>query len=127
MIDLTRLLKDWESVYKKGLLTFWLLLLLDERPYYPYEMSEAVKSVSQGSMTVDDNSVYRAINRFDAMGLVAGQIAETGIGPPRKYYRLTEHGRALLRQFIERDILVFQHPEVAERIRRVLQNDGEST
>ena len=120
--SLEQLLENWESVYKKGLLTFWLLLLLDEKPSYPYEMSAAVQSISQGMMTADENSIYRAINRFEEMGLVVSKPQESKVGPPRKYYRLTETGRELLQRFIERNIHVFEIPAVAERIQHVLQN-----
>ncbi len=122
MAELDHLLTHWESVYKKGLLTFWLLLLLDEKPCYPYEMSAEVLRISQGALSADDNSVYRAVSRFEDMGLVASESVESRLGPPRKYYRLTDVGRALLRRFIERNILIFQHPDVAERIRQVLHN-----
>ncbi len=121
MTELDRLLENWESVYKKGLLTFWLLLLLDEKPRYPYEMSAEVMRASQGTLGADDNSIYRAVSRFEEMGLVASEAGASSLGPPRKYYRLTENGRKLLRRFIERNILIFQHPEVAERIRRILE------
>jgi hypothetical protein len=38
-VDIGDLLTKWEESYKKGLLSFWILLLLYERPSYPYEMS----------------------------------------------------------------------------------------
>jgi PadR family transcriptional regulator, regulatory protein PadR len=118
------MLENWESVYKKGLLTFWLLLLLDEKPCYPYEMSSEVKRLSEGLISADDNSMYRAISRFEEMGLVVSQSGESKLGPPRKYYRLTRNGRELLRRFIERNILIFQRPIVAGRIQHVLKNGG---
>lgn len=121
MPELDRLLENWESAYKKGLLTFWLLLLMDEKPRYPYEMSAEVLRASQGTLSADDNSIYRAVSRFEAMGLVASEARNSSLGPPRKYYRLTDNGRELLRRFIERNILIFQHPEVVERIRRIVQ------
>ncbi len=122
MTNLDNLLSNWEGVYKKGLLTFWLLLLLDEKPRYPYEMSAEVLRASQGTMRADDNSIYRALSRFEDMGLVVSEVGESRLGPPRKYYRLTETGRILLRRFIERNILIFQHPDVAENIHRVMRN-----
>lgn len=127
MADLDLLLENWESVYKKGLLTFWLLLLLDEKPSYPYEMSAEVTRLSEGMISADGNSIYRAINRFEEMGLVASESGESKLGPPRKYYRLTDDGRELLRRFIERNILIFQHPAVAERIQHVMNggNNGQ--
>ncbi len=125
MPELDHLLENWESVYKKGLLTFWLLLLLDEKPHYAYKMSAAVSLASQGTLIADDNSIYRAVNRLEGIGLVVSEAETSSLGPPRKYYRLTEAGRELLRRFIERNILIFQHPNVAERIRRIMQ-EGES-
>lgn len=129
MTDLDRLLENCESVYKKGLLTFWLLLLLDEKPSYPYEMSAEVARLSEGTISADGNSIYRAISRFEEMGLVSSRGAESNLGPPRKYYSLTGSGRELLRRFIERNILIFQHPAVAERIQHVLDggNNGHSS
>ena len=124
MTNLDQMLENWESVYKKGLLTFWLLLLLDEKPCYPYEMSAEVTRLSEGMISADGNSMYRAISRFEEMGLVSSQSEESKLGPPRKYYRLTKNGRVLLRRFIERNILIFQHPMVAGRIQQILQNGG---
>ncbi len=124
MSDLDHLLENWESVYKKGLLTFWILLLLDEKPCYPYEMSAEVMRLSQGTISADDNSIYRAVSRFEEMGLIVSERGESQLGPPRKYYRLTENGRELLRRFIQRNILIFQHPAVAERIQHLIQNGG---
>lgn len=124
MADINQMLENWESVYKKGLLTFWILLLLDKKPSYPYEMSAEVTRLSEGTISADDNSIYRAIGRFEEMGLVESQGVESKLGPPRKYYSLTETGRELLRRFIERNILIFQTPTVAERIQHVMQNGG---
>lgn len=126
MTNLDSMLENWESVYKKGLLTFWLLLLLDEKPSYPYEMSAEVTRLSEGMISADGNSIYRAVSRFEEMGLVASESGESKLGPPRKYYSLTDEGRGLLRMFIERNILIFQHPAVAERIQQIMNggNDG---
>lgn len=125
MTNLDSMLENWESVYKKGLLTFWLLLLLDEKPSYPYEMAAEVTRLSEGMISADGNSIYRAVSRFDEMGLVASESGESKLGPPRKYYRLTKDGRGLLRMFIERNILIFQHPTVAERIQQIMNGGSD--
>jgi PadR family transcriptional regulator PadR len=126
MVELEQLLENWEGVYKKGLLTFWLLLLLDEKPSYPYEMSAEVTRLSEGMVSADGNSIYRAISRFEEMGLVASEGGESKVGPPRKYYSLTEEGRSLLKIFIERNILIFQHPSIAKRIQKVIRVGGKN-
>ncbi|GER78666.1 MAG: hypothetical protein DCC59_17070 [Chloroflexi bacterium] len=125
MPNLDSMLENWESVYKKGLLTFWLLLLLDEKPAYPYEMSAEVTRLSEGMISADGNSIYRAVSRFEEMGLVASESGESKLGPPRKYYSLTDEGRGLLRMFIERNIFIFKHPAVAERIQHVMNGESD--
>jgi PadR family transcriptional regulator, regulatory protein PadR len=120
--DISALLNKWEETYKKGLLSFWILLLLYERPSYPYEMSAEVAKISQGTISVDDNSIYRALNRFESTGIVKSELQQSNTGPQRRYYSLTNTGKTLLTEFIKRNIQVFETPSVSERIATVLQN-----
>jgi DNA-binding PadR family transcriptional regulator len=124
--DIGDLLNKWEETYKKGLLSFWILLLLYERPSYPYEMSAEVAKISQGTISVDDNSIYRALNRFESVGIVKSELQQSNTGPQRKYYSLTSTGKALLSEFTKRNIQVFETPFVSERIAAVLQNPGQA-
>ena len=124
--DISDLLNKWEETYKKGLLSFWILLLLYERSSYPYEMSAEVAKISQGTISVDDNSIYRALNRFESVGIVKSELQQSNTGPQRRYYSLTTTGKALLTQFIQRNIQVFETPSVSERITAVLQNSGQA-
>lgn len=120
------LLTKWEETYKKGLLSFWILLLLYERPSYPYEMSAEVTKISQDTISVDDNSIYRALNRFESFGIVTSELQQSSTGPQRRYYNLTDTGKTLLIQFIQRNIKVFETPSVSERIANVLQNSSQA-
>jgi DNA-binding PadR family transcriptional regulator len=116
------LLAKWEETYKKGLLSFWVLLLLHERPFYPYEMSAAISAISQETISVDDNSIYRALNRFESLEIVKSELRQSDTGPQRRYYSLTEKGLGLLAKFIQRNILVFELLPVAERLQAVLDS-----
>ena len=124
--DISDLLNKWEETYKKGLLSFWILLLLHERASYPYEMSAEVSKISQGTISVDDNSIYRALNRFESVGIVRSELQQSSTGPQRKYYSLTNTGKTLLTEFIQRNIQVFETPAVSERIVAVLQNSSQT-
>jgi DNA-binding PadR family transcriptional regulator len=118
--EVEELLLAWDASYKKGLLTFWLLLLLHGRESYAFEMTRLVAEASQSTITADENSIYRALNRFEGLGIVASAWHESDLGPPRRYYHLTGTGLELLRAFIRRNILVFQSKEVAGRIKSVM-------
>lgn len=121
------LLDQWESVYKKGLLTFWVLLLLHERPSYVFEMGQQLDGISQGSISADEKSLYRALRRFEAMGVVESSWQPSDVGPRRRYYALTGLGAALLRQFAQRNVLIFREPAVAERLEALLQEEDGTT
>jgi PadR family transcriptional regulator PadR len=121
---LQELLEQWENVYKKGLLTFWLLLLLQERPMYVFEMGETLAEMSQGTVTADEKSLYRALRRFEAMDLVESTWRPSDVGPRRRYYHLTELGNELLRRFVQRNILIFQKPPVAARLADLWQGSN---
>lgn len=116
------LLETWESTYKKGLLSFWILLLLDQRPTYAFEMNPLINELSQNTISADDNSLYRALNRFEQLGLITSQRQPSELGPARRYYSLTEAGRDLLIRFTQRNLLVFQSPPVARAIQTLMQN-----
>ncbi len=117
---LDALLAQWEETYKKGLLTFWLLLLLSQRKAYPYEIKNAILALSQNSISADENSIYRALNRMAQTGLVGSELQSSETGPSRRYFYLTDLGKTLLSRFISRNILIFQNPAVAGAIKKVL-------
>ena len=114
--DLHLLLEKWEESYKKGLLSFWMLLLLDQRPTYAFEMNALIVQLSGGTISADDNSLYRALGRFEQVGLVSAQAQPSPQGPARRYYTLTPKGRALLASFIQRNLLLFQQPDLSQRL-----------
>ena len=63
---LDALLAQWEESYKKGLLSFWLLLLLAQRKAYPYEIKAAINTMSHNTINADENSIYRSPDRSRA-------------------------------------------------------------
>ncbi len=122
-IEVTNMLHQWEQTYKKGLLTFWILLSLSERPMYAYEMREKIMEFSQGSIVADENSFYRALKRFADSGIVTSQMKPSEIGPDRKYFELSPIGSELLEQFIDRNINVLQEQPVVTVIKNFQKNN----
>ena len=122
--NLENLLTQWEETYKKGLLSFWLLLLLAQRKAYPYEIKAAINEMSRNTISADENSIYRALNRLADSGIVGSEMSPSETGPSRRYFFLTQLGLELLNRFINRNILVFEQPEVAELIQKTLSSNG---
>jgi PadR family transcriptional regulator PadR len=116
--SLDTLLEQWEDVYKKGLLSFWLLLLLAQRKAYPYEMKAEIAEMSQNTIIVEENSIYRALKRLTQSGIVDSEIVRSETGPSRRYFYLTPLGMDLLAAFINRNIRIFHQPDVVKLIER---------
>ena len=114
--QLEPLLQQWEDSYKKGLLSFWMLLLLHGRSTYAYEMTAMIADMSRGTVVADEKSIYRALKRFEENGIVQSRTQNSDMGPPRRYYSLTPLGELLLARFIERNIRIFVQPDVAAAI-----------
>ena len=101
MIDIEQLLVQWEGTYKKGLLSFWLMLLLAQRKAYPYEMRNVIAELSQETIIADENSIYRALRRLAKSKIVDSELLPSETGPSRRYFYLTDLGHELLKRFIQ--------------------------
>lgn len=95
----------WEEGYKKGLLTFWVLLALFSGPKHMREIQQYIEIDSVSGLSVDEKSLYRSLGRFRKMELISSfrQRSSAG-GPDLKVYQLTTTGEAALRLFYERSI-----------------------
>lgn len=95
----------WEDSYKKGLLTFWILLAIHNGPKYVRQIKTYIESDMATNFTVDEKSLYRSIARFKKMELIVEHDEpSTRGGPTLKVYELSPQGREALKLFYERNI-----------------------
>lgn len=75
---------------KKGVLELCVLALLSRGDAYGYEIaSRLAEGIGMG-----EGTVYPLMRRMQGDKLVETYLVESSAGPPRKYYRLTDAGRA---------------------------------
>lgn len=74
--------------FKKGVLEICVLSVLAQKDCYGYEL---VGEISKG-IDISEGTIYPLLRRLKDEGLVTTYLQESGGGPPRKYYRLTENG-----------------------------------
>ncbi|AXT20724.1 PadR family transcriptional regulator [Flavobacteriaceae bacterium AU392] len=110
----TKLLSSWEETYKKGQLTFWLLLSLKNDSLYINEIQDFIKSITKGTISCEDQSIYRSLRKYYDLEIVDYELKEGYKGPNRKYYFLTKIGKELLHTFIQRNISLFYDKEVTD-------------
>lgn len=85
----------------KGTLSAIILKLLSEQErMYGYEMSMKVKELSEGKILLKDGSLYPALQKMTADGLLSFKEENVG-GRVRKYYYLTKHGHKKKAVYVE--------------------------
>jgi PadR family transcriptional regulator PadR len=100
--------------YKKGVLELCVLSLLARGDRYGYEISESLSA----RIDIADGTVYPILRKLKADGFLTTYLQEESGGPPRKYYHLTDEGRAAY-SCERREYLDF-----SRAIESILEEDG---
>jgi PadR family transcriptional regulator PadR len=82
-----------ETQMRKGVLVYCVLLLLKDGKVYT---SEIIHSLRKAELIVVEGTLYPLLNRLAKDKLLAYEWQESEQGPPRKYYWLTDEGKAML-------------------------------
>jgi PadR family transcriptional regulator PadR len=101
---------DWRYIPTVGILaavtmqepTFFILTALAEEPRHGYGVMRAVADLSDGRIKLRAGTLYAALDRLAADGLLAVDREEAVDGRLRRYYRLTRHGVGALAHEVER-------------------------
>ena len=91
---------DFSQDLVRGSIVPIVLSLVKDRPMYGYEMVKAVNARTGGRLEWKEGTLYPALHRLEAEGLIAGRWADAPAseapGRKRKYYSITRRGRAEL-------------------------------
>lgn len=75
--------------FKKGVLELIVLLSVNKKDMYGYELVSEVSKV----VNVNEGTIYPLLKRLTNEHYFETYLEESKEGPPRKYYRLTTLGR----------------------------------
>lgn len=82
--------------FKKGVLELCVLVLLDRKEQYGYELVQQISN----QIEISEGAVYPLLRRLTKEGLATTYLQESSEGPPRKYYKLTDPGEAYLHELL---------------------------
>lgn len=81
----------------KGLLEGCVLSVVEKEETYGYEI---IRSLANGGFPgIGEGSIYPILLRLEQKKLLSFKKKASPMGPGRKYYRLTEAGKAVLGEF----------------------------
>ena len=99
-----RLAQKFQRELNAGLVGLVLLAVLDgaDEDLYGYQIAKRLQDLGNGEPPVKQGALYPVLRQLSANGLLASRIVPSYAGPPRRYYRITDAGRATLAEW--RDI-----------------------
>ncbi|HIS34810.1 MAG TPA: PadR family transcriptional regulator [Candidatus Avirikenella pullistercoris] len=80
---------------RKGILEYCILSILSRNDAYA---SAIIAELKESEMIVVEGTLYPILTRQKNQGLLSYRWEESPQGPPRKYYSITEQGKAFLEQ-----------------------------
>ena len=95
---------------RKGVIEYCVLSILSRGDSYTPEIIAALK---ESEVIVVEGTLYPILTRQKNQGLLSYRWEESPQGPPRKYYMLTDKGRAALAE------LDHSWEEISEQIRKI--------
>jgi len=84
-----------------GLVSLVLLAVLSgsTEDLYGYEIAKRLQRANEGEALFKEGTVYPVLRALAAQGLLTSRVVPSYSGPPRRYYRITDEGRAMLAQW----------------------------
>ena len=81
------------KLLKGSLSTIVLRLLEEQERMYGYEITQKVKAITAGELTITEGALYPTLHKLEADGLLSTQTERVD-NRVRKYYSLTKEGNA---------------------------------
>lgn len=89
--------------FKKGVLELIVLLVLNNKDMYGYELIMEVSKV----VDVNDGTIYPLLKRLTNEKYFETYLIDSSEGPARKYYKITTSGKERLKE-LEKSWNIFQ-------------------
>ena len=83
--------------FKKGVLEICVLALISKKDMYGYEIVQNISKV----IDVNEGTIYPILRRLTKDEYFETYILESNEGPARKYYKITELGKAMLKEYVD--------------------------
>ena len=78
---------------RTGFYTVIILGLLEKHgPLYGYKIQLLIKQLSNQALNPSESTIYETLKNLEKNKLIRSYWAESSLGPPRKYYEITEKG-----------------------------------
>ncbi|MBD1420917.1 PadR family transcriptional regulator [Sphingobacterium phlebotomi] len=85
--------ENTQTQMRKGILEYCILSIISRGEIYA---SDIIGELKKAQLLVVEGTLYPLLTRLKNNGLLSYTWKESSSGPPRKYYQITDEGRAVL-------------------------------
>ncbi len=105
MDDRQEIHKKFRKELSAGTVALILLNILDqaEAPLYGYQIGKLIGAGDgeEDQIQIKQGAIYPVLRSLERSGILSSRREASKSGPPRRYYRVTEDGKAVLADWIE--------------------------
>ncbi|HEX6832040.1 MAG TPA: PadR family transcriptional regulator [Rudaea sp.] len=96
-------LKKFQKELSAGTVALVLLAVLAQadEPLYGYQIAKRLERNADGALSGKQSALYPVLRNLGAAGLLDSEVEPSVSGPPRRYYRITRLGRAVLAEWVQ--------------------------
>ncbi len=93
--------RKFQKDLNAGLVALVLLAVLaaSSEDLYGYEIAKRLQKASAADALFKEGTIYPVLRALSAAGLLTSRVVPSYAGPPRRYYRITDEGRDLLKEW----------------------------
>ena len=106
-------IQNTQSQMRKGVLEFCILSIIQQGEVYP---SDIVVKMKGANLHILEGTLYPLLTRLKNAGLLNYRWVESISGPPRKYFVMTEEGKAAF------EVLLKTWNEMTNSVNELIQN-----
>ncbi len=92
---------DKKSNFRRGSVELLVLHLLSQRDYYGYELTQTMKTQTDGILDIPVGSLYPALYKLIDNGYISDYKKQVGKRLTRVYYHIESTGREHLKNLLE--------------------------
>ncbi len=85
--------------YVRGFTNYIILSILAKFDSYGYEMTKIIEYVSESNLQLNESTLYIALKKLLAEGLIKTYLRKNKKGMNRRYYQISSQGKKELHSF----------------------------
>lgn len=99
--DVEAQLRKFQKELSSGTVSLALMAVLAaaDEPMYGYQIAKQLERTGEGVLSGKQSALYPVLRNLGGAGLLDSHVEPSVSGPPRRYYRITETGREVLREW----------------------------